>query len=77
MLNRAVCYGENPEIVSNHLFMLQSEAKNNLQLVINRGLGLNIYIGQIIKILILRIAFIRRLNAIKITELNISYSVMR
>lgn len=64
MLNRAVRYGENPEIVSNHLFMLQSEAKNNLQLVINRGLGLNIYIGQIIKILILRIAFIRRLNAI-------------
>lgn len=44
MLNRAVRYGENPEIVSNHLFMLQSEAKNNLQLVINRGLGLNIYI---------------------------------
>lgn len=50
MLNRAVRYGENPEIVSNHLFMLQSEAKNNLQLVINRGLGLkSIYWSRLLR----------------------------
>lgn len=42
VLNKAVRDGENPEIVSNHLFMAQSAARNNPQPVINRGLGLYI-----------------------------------
>ena len=42
VLNKAVRDGENPEIVSNHLFMAQSAARNNPQPVINRGFGLYI-----------------------------------
>lgn len=49
VLNKAVRDGENPEFVSNHLFMAQCAARNNPQPVINRGLELYINWKRILK----------------------------